>query len=797
MPGPAGFGLIQSLSELRDLCQQILELPSPFAIDVETGYKGAYQEKGSLRVETNLLAGFSLAHSIDWAKYTPLAHDLGSSNLDPQLVAAELWPVLQTGRAVAHNAKFEMRNLARFFREFLAGEPEVEKSRGYFPMYGCTMVMAYVLQNWPMVGLKSLVDTLFGYKQAELSSLFPNIKRNAAKDMRFNQLELTPAVISYACDDTAWDLRLLQYLEPLIEASSRHKFIYRLELSLLPILCDMEDYGVLLAWDEIEAAVDEAEHFARALEADVHNKLSERLGERISINLNSSKQLSDILYSEPPFGLGLPAGRFTKGTRDSETKKPSTDVIALGSLAQREPAVRYIIDYKELRKLLSAYLIKFAQANSAPDGRAHAGIKNTRVVTGRFAVEDFNYQQLPKPYHKELPTGEVFELQFRDFVKAGPEHYLLGFDLSQGELRAVAGLAQERSLLEAFERGEDVHTKVSSLMFGVPIDQVDASLRDKGKTLNFALLYQLGIKGLADRLNISRDEASDLYSRYFSTLPAIGSWVQGTKVSGANSGFTVSHFGRKHMIWDLQSEYPSIRAKGERVCVNAPVQGWLADYVKIGMVRAYRALDKAGLLDNVHLVMNVHDALIYEIHKSVRPQDVVRIVNPEVTFPVPGWPAMVADWEIGFRWGSMRKLIVINEDDGSVRLEPKPEKKTAAESAPEPATSEPSPTPSPEKIMPQEPVQPRAEATTILEWAAAPTRAELSSFVAHLKRFPGDTLLTLRLPDVPDTNLPIRTSLTVEDLREVVSLLFFSEVRVYQPHESVDFAKTFATVSID
>lgn len=264
----------------------------------------------------------------------------------------------------------------------------------------------------------------------------------------------------------------------------------------------------------------------------------------------------------------------------------------------------------------------------------------------------------PKKYHYKLDSGKEYNLPFRDMIRAAPEHYLLGFDYSQIELRVLAGESQEPTLLNAFDSDEDVHSATASLMLGIPLDEITSDQRSIGKTLNFSLLYGQGVKSLAERMAKTYDEAKHLHELYFASFTSIRVWMDRAIAMGKKNGYTMSRLGRKNTVWELRSEDPYIKSKGDRICVNSPIQGGAADYMKVAMVRADTALRQAGLLDDVHMIMNIHDALIFEIARTVDPARVIAVLQPAVTFPMDGYPKIVADWELGIRWGSMRKIVL-------------------------------------------------------------------------------------------------------------------------------------------
>lgn len=218
--------------------------------------------------------------------------------------------------------------------------------------------------------------------------------------------------------------------------------------------------------------------------------------------------------------------------------------------------------------------------------------------------------------------------------------------------------------MQAFDNDEDVHTATAALMLGIPREQVTSESRAVGKTMNFALLYGMGAKSLAERLAIPKEEGQRLYQQYFSAYSAISVWVERVTAEGKKRGYTVSMFGRRFTIWEFTSDDSYIYSKGERLCVNAPIQGAAADYMKIAMVRADDALAKAGLKDRVHLVMNIHDALEFYVHESVSPEEVIEVLRPAVEFTVPKLPKIVADWHVGKKWGQVEDWI---PGEGAVR----------------------------------------------------------------------------------------------------------------------------------
>lgn len=666
-------GLLTDLSYIERLFARLAKIEDGFGFDIEGGYDGPAREKFSLHPETATLAGVSFSGDPAWARYVPVRYKGGRMPERDFVEFIRLLAVLLgSGKGIAHHAKFELRHLAREFRNHLTASEMAEaglEDDGYFPLFSDSMLETYLLGEFRAHGLKFLSYEVFGYQQVELVDLFPPMTAKQEKCLRFTDLELSPAVVSYACDDAAFSLALSRRHRPRVS----DKLLYRVEMGIIPIIARMEDYGVLFDFPSMGRVDSEAEQFSAAMRSEIMRDLSVVLGKPVDINLGSSAQVADVLYGQ----LGMRTTRMTKGSAKNPPKM-STDEKALAGLAKKHPVVKRILEHRELKKLSGSYLEKFPRDFSyATDGRTHPNHNQTRIVSGRFSVNDPPYQQLPKKYYFKLASGQEFKLNFRDFVMAGPGHYLIGFDYSQIELRVLAGYSQEPAMLKAFSDGIDIHALTASLLFNVPLSEVTDDHRKVGKTQNFAVGYGQGVQGIAERLGISKEEAQVYYDKYYAMFASLKSWINKQTMEGVRLGYTVSKFGRKHPLWELESESSAMRSTGERLCVNAPVQGSAADLMKIAMVRSDRQLRNAGLGKKVRLIMNIHDALVWEADLSVSPQRVIDIVQPEVCLEIPGWPCIEADWEVGLRWGSMKKLQLDQNNQIVLPAKKEPERELA------------------------------------------------------------------------------------------------------------------------
>lgn len=759
------YGVITSLDELEDHIQRIGE--DVYAFDIETGYHGPPREKFSVRPETAIIAGFSFTNSSHWARYVPLAHD-GAENLDNHTVAELLWPWFSAGKGVAHHAKFEKRHLAGYFRRHLWDHsrygPGVRATDGYFPVYSDTLAESYVLADYPKHGLKYLVREHFNHDMTELWELFPDLPKNKRGALRFNVLELSPPTIEYACEDSLWTLQL--HRENYQRARTERSLIYQLEMECIQVVCEMEDFGIQYDWEFLRAAAQRAQEFQLKLDVEIQAELSAMVGAPLHINLGSPKQLQEVLFKQ----LGMKTSHYTAGTRNKPAAERvmSTDAIALKELAAKHPAVKKILHYKEIKTLINNFLVKYERDfNYAQDGRVHPEHLQMFVITGRFALADPNYQNTPKKYHYELASGETFDLNFRDAIVAPPEHYILGFDYEQAELRGIAGEAQETALVEAFANGIDPHVMTASLMLGIPVESVSDDQRQLGKTLNFAVDYGMKVQSLAERLAIPVEEAQPLFDHFHAAYPNISKWADEQIAFGKTNGYVLSHFGRHCPIWEFGATERWIYNKGERACINYPIQSSATgDVPKAAMVRARKALIKAGMADRVHLVMNIHDALNFYVHKSLTPQQVIDVLEPAVIFPINGWPQMAADWYVGATWGSVRHL---KKDAAGVWRVVDAQKKAEEPEVPDdesdslPDTASDTVSDEPDDAAPQ-------PARVVIELHQMPDHATWQRFLALIDSVPGPNIVELRTPSGTILMDKHPTGLTADRCADVVDL---------------------------
>jgi DNA polymerase-1 len=810
------FAAIDSLDTLKALVQKLQADGQPIGFDIETGYYGPNVDKGALFVDWDqqFTCGFSITNDPTWARYVPLAHDH-----DTNLPEADAWeivkPLLETMPVVCHNAKFEMRNLRALERKGRGPNINLNVSAD-------SALQSYVWSQFQWHGLKYLTKEIFGYDQAHISTLFPDVAKKHLKALRFNVLQLNQEVIDYACDDAVWTLALDRWFAPKIASSSGRKFIYDLEMRVMPMVADMEDGGHAVDWEELNMALAFAEPF-KAQMIESTRKLFAQMGEGIGVqldttnlNLNSAPQMRKLLYED----LGLEVTRMTKGS-DKNPPQPSTDKIALEGLSRKHIPVKKLVEVKQVGNLAGRLKKWSSEYSIAYDARVHASFnqvaggdfggdnEGAAIGSGRFSANDPAIQQLPKRWcWTTLPNPDVnnkehmavlrektefgkhyWEGNFRDFMVAGPGCSLLGFDYSQIELRALAGLSGEPSLLAAFNEGRDIHTETASMMLGIPADQVTSKERGKGKTINFGIVYGMGAQLLAEQLAISEAEAQALLDQYKSAFTKVDGWMKEQKNRGLSLGFVETYYGRKVTLWDLQSPNRQVRSKGERLCINAPVQGTAADIMKIAMVRARNALIERGWwMTKVRVVNNIHDALLFEFDNDINPAELRALLEPQVVLDINGFPKIVVDWEIGKKWGSNKKwedeTPVFDEAAGHWTLAEETELGASADSVSEDeldalAEAEEALENSFMAVVNEQAaaVAPPEPELLIVEVTDMPSKEQFDTFLAFMQAHEGTNVVTFKTPDgeVELTNFP--TGITMEHAGRVSLLLGGASVR--------------------
>lgn len=426
----------------------------------------------------------------------------------------------------------------------------------------------------------------------------------------------TAARHSLACDT----------LYKLLEEKEQLKLLCEIEIPLSKVLADMEAEGFLLDSEGLRSYGEELEQRISVLQ----NEIYELVG--YEFNLNSPKQLGVALFEK----LGLPAKKKTKSGY-------STSAEVLEELRGVHPSIEKLLQYRTLAKLKSTYCDGLLEKVSG-DGRVRSTFNQTETRTGRISSLEPNLQNIP------VRTAEGIKL--RQFFIAKEGYTLVDADYSQIELRVLAHIANDKNMINAFSSGTDIHTATAAVAFSLPIEMVTPQLRSRAKAVNFGIVYGIGAFSLAKDIGVTRKEADTLIKNYLAAYSGVDSYMNRVIEKAKEDGYVVTLFGRRRYLPELSSSNGMLRAFGERVARNAPIQGTAADIIKIAMIRVWHRLKEEKL--DARLILQVHDELIVECREEIK-EKVCSLVSEEMSLAAKMQVELVADADSGKTWFEAKK----------------------------------------------------------------------------------------------------------------------------------------------
>lgn len=387
-------------------------------------------------------------------------------------------------------------------------------------------------------------------------------------------------------------------LEARLKDAGRVREVYeRIERPLIPVLSAMKEHGVLVDKTKLNEL---AKRYRKEL-SEVEKRIFKVAGREF--NISSPKQLGEVLFDELALAVPKEAGRAKK----TATGQRSTRESELEKLKDQNPIIEDVLEYRQIQKLLSTYVESLPQLLDE-ENRLHADFLQTGTTTGRMASQNPNLQNIPI----RTERGRAI----RDAFIAPPGFEIVALDYSQIELRLAAILSGDEKLCEIFRSGRDVHQEVASQVFGVPSDAVDREMRRRAKIINFGILYGMGVNALKVQLGTSAAEAHRFYDDYFATFTRLAQYLEETKGFARKHGYTQTLFGRRREFPQMKSPLPYVRAQAERMAINAPIQGTQSDIIKLAMVEVDEYLRQEGKSKDVHLILQVHDELVYEVRAT-------------------------------------------------------------------------------------------------------------------------------------------------------------------------------------
>ena len=523
------------------------------------------------------LVGVSMAYEAGKAFYIPFGHEKQEvSQLEEKIVLEKLKPFLEKAqnKIIGQNIKFDRNILARYGIKIDSIKND-------------TMMMSYVLDA---SATRHNLDALSSYYLNHKTSTFEEVAGKGVKQVTFDKVPLDLAT-NYAAEDADITLRLYEVLEPKLNSiKPLKKLMEDIEIPLIEVLSDMEQNGTLLNSKILASQSKDLESRIKKLE-----KLAyEIAGEEF--NLGSTKQLREIFFDKLNY-------RVIKKTPGGQ---PSTDEKVLQELSEEYELPKVLLEHRTLSKLKSTYTDKLPGQISSNTGKVHTSFHQAVTTTGRLSSSDPNLQNIPIRTEDGRRIRQAFE--------ATKGNKIISADYSQIELRVMAHLSKDKGLLEAFNQGEDIHSKTASEVFDVNLDEVTADLRRNAKAINFGLIYGISAFGLGKQLGINRNLAAEYMGMYFEKYPGVKAYMETTKDAARDTGYIETLFGRRLYLRDINASNAIRRQASERVAINAPVQGSAADIMKIAMINAHKSLKESKL--KAQLTLQVHDELIVDTPKK-------------------------------------------------------------------------------------------------------------------------------------------------------------------------------------
>ena len=483
-----------------------------------------------------------------------------------------------------------------------------------------TMIAHYLIQPELRHNMDYMAETLLNYKTIHIDELIGPKGKNQ-KSMR----DLPPTLVyEYACEDADVTLKLKNVLEPKLKESGVEHLFYEIEMPLVPVLAEMEMNGVCLDTDSLNET---SKIFTNRM-LELEQRIYELAGEQF--NIASPKQVGDILFGKM---------KIVEKPKKTKTGQFVTSEEVLQQLKHKSEIVEDILDHRGLKKLLGTYIDALPKLINPRTGHIHTSFNQTITATGRLSSSDPNLQNIPI-------RGEDGKEIRKAFI---PEPGCLFFsaDYSQIELRVMAHLSQDENMMNVFREGKDLHAATAATIYKKEINEVSRDERTKSKRANFGIIYGITVFGLAERLDISRDESKQLIDGFFQTFPQVHRYMEEAKQKAREKGYAETVFHRRRYLPDINSHNATVRNFAERNAINAPIQGSAADIIKVAMIRIFNRFKKEGIRSK--MILQVHDELNFSVYPEEK-EIVERIVIEEMQNAYALNVPLIADCGFGTNW---------------------------------------------------------------------------------------------------------------------------------------------------
>ena len=589
------YKLVGNEEEMHQLCE-FFRTKEILSLDTETTSTSAIDAE---------LVGLSFSVAPHEAFYVPV-----SANREEAFRIVNIFKTLYEDPKilkVGQNIKYDLEVL-RNYNIHLAG-----------PMWD-TMIAHYLIQPELRHNMDFMAETLLSYRTVHIDELI-GPKGKKQRSMR----ELSPQeVYEYACEDADITLQLKNKLEPMLKERDCERLFYEMEMPLMPVLAEMEMNGVCLDTDSLKQTSKDLTERMNEIEARIYELAGEEF------NISSPKQVGDILFGKM---------KIIEKPKKTKTGQFVTSEEVLTQLQGKHEIVADILSFRGLKKLLSTYVDNLPSLINPRTGHIHTSFNQCVTATGRLSSSDPNLQNIPV-------RGEDGKEIRKAFVPE-PGCMFFSADYSQIELRVMAHLSGDENMIRVFSEGKDLHAATAATIYKKNIADVTRDERTKSKRANFGIIYGITVFGLAERLDISRDEAKQLIDGFFETFPQVHDYMERAKQEARRQGYVPTLFGRRRYLPDINSQNATVRGFAERNAINAPIQGTAADIIKVAMIRIHERFKQEGIRSK--MILQVHD----ELNFSVLPEEkehVEAIVLEEMQHAYDLHVPLVADSGFGQNW---------------------------------------------------------------------------------------------------------------------------------------------------
>lgn len=476
---------------------------------------------------------------------------------------------------IGHNLKYDIQVLANYGIQVKA------------PIFD-TMIAHYLIQPESKQGMDFLSEYYLKYRPISIETLLGKKGKNQG-NMRDLKAE---EVCDYACEDADITFQLKQLFEPEIQKDHLKDLFYNMEIPLLFVLCRMEKEGIAIDVPHLKKFSLQLEEEAKNLEQEIKQMAG------TEFNLDSPKQLGDVLFEYM---------KINSKAKKTKTGQYQTSEDALEQYKNDHPIINLILEYRQAKKLKSTYVDPLPTMLLEMDKRVHTHFMQTVTATGRLSSNNPNLQNIP------IRTSKGKEIR-KAFISRSDEFLLMAADYSQIELRIIAALSGDSSMIEAFRAGKDIHAATASNVFKVALEDVTRDQRSAAKAVNFGIIYGQSAFGLAQNLGISRTEAKNIIDSYFAEYSTIKSYMDKVVNDARELGYVETIMKRRRYLPDINSANAVVRAFAERNAVNAPIQGSAADIIKLAMIEVDKAMQQQQVKSK--LLLQVHDELVFDVHVS-------------------------------------------------------------------------------------------------------------------------------------------------------------------------------------